>query len=413
MTTTRSFASSTLLGALLLGIGCGAPVRDRASATARAPARDDFSYASLVAPDGHLLDEVRQVSAGASYTCALRADATVWCWGDNSVGQLGDGTRTSTNSPVRVRSLPPARWIAAGESTSCAAALDGRLHCWGGNAFGQIGNGERANGYALPVRVSNIDDAALAAGTPLAERHCAIRESGALECWGALNLRDTNGRQILASEVPERCEGFDRVASVAIGATEECALTEEGAVFCRREARRFSRVSDLDRVVSIAIGARHACAARADGAVYCWGENDRGQLGTSRAERSADPLRVDLADAVRAVVAGAEHTCALGELGSVYCWGGNAHRQVGDAPERVPAPRRIALQGRAIDLDAGARHTCVVLSDGQLRCWGDNLGGQLGDGTNGERTWPVAVLDGPELGEDLEEDSIVAALVMR
>src|SRR5690606_33013316 len=71
--------------------------------------------------NAHLLDDVRQVSAGTTHTCALRADGSVWCWGDNSVGQLGDGSLQSSSTPVRVRALPPARCVSAGARSTCAA----------------------------------------------------------------------------------------------------------------------------------------------------------------------------------------------------------------------------------------------------------------------------------------------------
>src|SRR5690606_23531545 len=133
MTTTRRL---TCAAALLLAIGCGGAAAERPERVATLPSYD-------IDPSGHLLADVRQVSAGGAHTCALHADGRVTCWGDNRVGQLGDGTRTSSRRPVEVRALPPARWVAAGARSTCAATLDGEVYCWGANSVGQLGNGEQ------------------------------------------------------------------------------------------------------------------------------------------------------------------------------------------------------------------------------------------------------------------------------
>lgn len=351
-------------------------------------------------PSGHLLEEVTQVSAGALHTCALRAEGSVYCWGANAVGQLGDGTRDDSRAPVRVRDLPPARSIAAGEDYTCAST-DRGIYCWGANAVGQLGNGESANGYSRPVPV-------LASGQPaasaLSERTCAIGDR--LACWGQLPVFDAGGRPIFGEDRADV-----RASAIAIGEQHECAIAE-GRVLCRgvgpngelgngsnAPAYGLTPVEGIERAVSIAAGHHHTCAALADGTLWCWGDNTRGQLGLRGSSGSSIPVRVDLPIAVRTVVAGAEHTCALGENGDVRCFGDNRDRQSG-ADGEMAAPREVRLGGRAIAIAAGARHTCVVLDDRQVRCWGDNDGGQLGDGTLGDdRAWPIAVLDGDELGE--------------
>ncbi len=401
-------ASIPLAGLLLLG-GCGAGAASppRSSPKVAAPARP------VLADDGHLLDGVRQVSAGTTHTCALRTDASVWFWGDNSVGQLGDGSRETSHVPVRVRALPPARWVSAGARSTCAATLEGEVYCWGANSVGQLGDGDVASGHPSPVRTLGLARASVTAGSHVAERHCAIDDAGELACWGRLSPLAEDGRPILASRTPETDRWVSEVVAVAIGGGHECVLTEGGAVSCRglgaygelghastQLEPRFTEVSRLERVTSIAAGERHTCATGADGVAWCWGHNDRGQLGTGGRASFTAPARVELSAAVRGVVAGHAHSCALGEHGNVFCWGDNTHGQLGDGgAETQPEPQVVRLRAQVHELAAGARHTCALLVGGAVQCWGDNLGGQLGDGTADDRAWPVAVLRGEELGE--------------
>ncbi len=390
-------------GAVLSACAASAPART-------APVADVVPYA--VPREGEaLLRSIRQVSAGTRHTCALVVDGSVWCWGDNAVGQLGDGTRQDRDAPVRVRALPPARWVAAGARSTCAATLDGEVYCWGANSVGQLGNGEVANGYSLPVRARGVERAWQTVGSTTAERFCAITDAGGIACWGRLAMMGRDGRPAIGSAEPDLDVAIHDAVAIAIGQSHECVLTEEGRVRCRglgehgelgngittTVERRFVPVAELDRVVSIAAGRNHTCAVRADGTAWCWGKNDRGQLGHGGLDEARTPVRVELPAAVRAVVAGDAHTCAMGERGDVYCWGDNRHSELGEGMESARlAPSAVRVGGHAHDLAAGAQHTCALLMSGELRCWGGNMGGQLGDGTTDERAWPVAVLSARE-----------------
>lgn len=403
---TKAMRSLLTCAALLAAIGCGGAAPERPERAALRPSHD-------LDPSGHLLTDVRQVSAGGAHTCALHADGRVTCWGDNRVGQLGDGSRTSSRVPVVVRALPPARWVAAGAQSTCAATLDGEVYCWGANSVGQLGNGEQANGYTMPVRVVGVEGANGAESSNDAERSCAILDGGSIACWGRLASQGDDGRPILGSVRPERDPAVHGVIAAAIGQSHECVLTESGDVLCRgygpngelgtrstEVERAFVRVPGLDGVVAVAAGARHTCAVRTNGSAWCWGDNGSGQLGTGGRSSFHAPVRVALPAPVRAIAAGDAHTCALGEHGNVYCWGDNSSGQLGDGSTRAAvSPEVVRMREQVLDLTAGARHTCVVVAGGDVRCWGDNVAGQLGDGTEHNRRWPVAVLDPLAPGE--------------
>jgi alpha-tubulin suppressor-like RCC1 family protein len=405
----RALGTVGTLVAVALG-GCGGasppptePTTEPTTGTVPAPS-------AVADPEGrpadHLLDGVRQVSAGGDHTCALLAQGGVVCWGRNRLGQLGNGRRQNTHTPVRVAALPPARWVSAGRDSTCAITLDDEVLCWGANAVGQLGNGETATGHALPVPAA-IGDTLTLDGSEVAARRCGVRTDGTAFCWGELAQLDGTARPVVASETPGIARATDEVVQIQTGGQHECLLRSSGRVACRgfdsdgqlgpaadRAQARFEPVPGVRDVVDLATGDEHTCAVRADGRVYCWGENAQGQLGIGSREDATEPQPVALPSAARHVAAGAHHTCAVSEEGAVHCWGAGASHQLGDGrTDARPAPAPVELPAPAEALSAGARHTCARLRSGELRCWGANEGGQLGDGTFEDRAWPVAVLD--------------------
>jgi len=122
-----------------------------------------------------------RLAAGGFFACAIADDGTVHCWGNNPVGQLGDGTLISRTSPVAVVNLGAAVSIAAGASTACAIlSASGAVRCWGSNIQGQLGNGTVTNS-ATPVAVISLANmTSLAVG---ADHACAVRVDGSVWCW--------------------------------------------------------------------------------------------------------------------------------------------------------------------------------------------------------------------------------------
>jgi alpha-tubulin suppressor-like RCC1 family protein len=130
------------------------------------------------------LTKVAALAAGEFHTCAVLADGTVRCWGENTFGQLGDGTTDNTRPlPVPVSGLSTAAvGLAAGRDHTCAVLADGSGRCWGGNAFGQIGDGT-TTGRVLPMAVNGLTNAvAIAAG---GDHTCARLADGSVRCWGS------------------------------------------------------------------------------------------------------------------------------------------------------------------------------------------------------------------------------------
>ena len=243
------------------------------------------------------------LGAGQSHTCALLKDRSVWCWGANGEGQLGDGTTSSRSNPEAVTGLTDITEISLGAAHTCALRLDGTVSCWGRGAEGQLGDGLQA-GSPTPTSVQALNDAIhLAAG---GGHTCAVLADHTVKCWGA-----------------------GESGQLGWG-----ALRDHGIP---------SRVMNLSAdVVQIAAGEAHTCARTSPdghpesaGSVFCWGDNRAGQLGNGghAAGLGTGPMpdmptiEVDVMD----VSAGGAHTCAVLRDHTVACWGSNAAGQLGDA----------------------------------------------------------------------------------
>ncbi|MBI3802582.1 MAG: IPT/TIG domain-containing protein [Nitrospirae bacterium] len=230
------------------------------------------------------------LAAGVGHTCAVLSEGTVRCWGENSFGQLGNGSTAPSSVPTRVRGIGSATAVAAGTAHTCVLLSEGRVACWGDNSAGQLGNGTNT-GSALPVEVTGIRDAA----TITAGRHhaCAVLSDGATMCWGS------------DADPPGSGGNYDSTTPVRVGGRAGSAATEIA-------------------------GESHTCALFSEGAVSCWGDNTFGQLGNGSSAGSPTPVRVGDIGRATAIAAGSYHTCLVLSDGTVDCWGDGHSGQLGN-----------------------------------------------------------------------------------
>jgi alpha-tubulin suppressor-like RCC1 family protein len=347
-----------------------------------------------------------QVAAGNGHSCALGSSGAVFCWGDNSAGQLGNGATTTRDAPVRVSGLTAAAvQIAAGGAHGCALLDTGGLVCWGRNAFGQLGDGTTTPS-SVPVAVAIIDDAEeVTAG----DAHtCALRASSTVECWGSNAFGQLGTGSGDAQELLPAPLSLLDVLEVAAGKEHTCALRANGEVFCwgRDDGDgRLGRlpgdpvqpvpmaVEGLTDAVALALGDEHSCARRQGGAVACWGSNAQAQLGDlDLGPMGQRYMPRDVADiaAATAIDGGAFHTCAV--VGDeLLCWGFNGAGQLGNGTtDLAPLPVTVNNIFGVSTVAAGRGHTCAIEGTA-VRCWGFNETGQVGDGSRTDRTLPRSV----------------------
>lgn len=343
------------------------------------------------------LSAVTRAAAGRSHSCAIGAGGVISCWGRGVEGQLGNGASTSSASPVSVSSVTGATELALGDNFSCALA-GSSVYCWGDNTSGQTGNGSVGGTQASPALVLT-GAVAIAAGG----RHaCAVQATGTVACWGEGTNYQLGNNSSSARGTPVAVTGVTNATDVTAGDAHSCALSG-GSVYCwglnagsmlgTGEATATVRVpavvSGITNAIRLAAGWRHTCAVRTGGAVSCWGRGDYGQLGAGNTLNQSSPVAALNVSNATLIDAGEAFTCARTPT-SVRCWGYNDKGQLGRASNPlVLAPTGISLSPVMVSaLDA---NTCAVGAGGAVTCWGANDGKQIGDGTDRQRRAPTTI----------------------
>jgi alpha-tubulin suppressor-like RCC1 family protein len=380
------------------------PATPTAAATTGLPAtQTPTAAASLRSP-------VVAITVGTDHTCAITAGGGVECWGLNSFGELGNGSTTGLSStPVNVTGLHSGiTALAASQYDTCALTGGGGVKCWGLNSQGQLGDGSKTNRSA-PVDVVGLARGITAISANL-KFACALTGGGGVKCWGALNLPLLLGPVPTLKRTPFQIAGLPSgISAIAAGLDFTCALKADGGVRCwgsdvlgtLGDGSKFGLyrtpvgVKGLTSGVAAISADGGACALTAEGGVKCWGANQDGQLGTgSTSTDSSTPLDVaGLASGITAVAVGFDHACALTSGGGVKCWGDNSAGELGDgSTTNSSTPVDVTgLASGVASITAGGFDTCAITSTGDVKCWGDNSYGQLGDGTTTNRQVPVTV----------------------
>lgn len=353
----------------------------------------------------------RAIAVESVHACALTGTGGVRCWGSNENGGLGNGTQTSSRTPVDVVGLETgATAIVVGWEYSCALTANGAVKCWGRNSSGQLGDGTTTN-RLVPVAVVGLTSGvvAIAAGT---DHTCALSSTGRVKCWGANVTGQLGNASTADSLVPVEATSLAVPAkTIAAGEGYTCVRTEADTVKCwgSNWAGQLGDGTTTGRpvaadvaalgsgVAALATGWSHACARLQSGEIKCWGDGRFGQLGNGVPVQR--PTAVGVAGlnvgTTTAISTAEHHSCAVTAAGAAVCWGSNRSRELGDGT-RMPhaAPAEVVGLGADVRMIAtGGSHSCAVTSGGGALCWGWNATGQLGDGSRTDRAAPVSVMN--------------------
>ncbi|HEV7396353.1 MAG TPA: hypothetical protein VGN86_07560, partial [Pyrinomonadaceae bacterium] len=304
------------------------------------------------------LSALTAVSGSGGSTLALKSNGTVWAWGANFYGEVGDGTTITRALPVKVSNLTNVTAISAGGS-SMALKSDGTVWAWGRNSSGQLGDGTTTD-RKLPTQITSLAQVkAISAGGDFG---LALKLDGTVWSWGANDW-----------------------GQLGDGSTANHSLP--------------APINGLSNIVSISGGSQHTVALKSDGTVWSWGRNNFSQVGDgTTAFRQLTPVQVTSLTGAIAVSAGGDHSMALKSNGTVWCWGSDRVGQLGDPTDQSLSnqqhadPRMVIWITGITAISAGGQHSFALQNNGLLWSWGDDNLGQLGDSSSGYyRWWPKEV----------------------
>jgi alpha-tubulin suppressor-like RCC1 family protein len=313
-----------------------------------------FSQSDVSVPVSGL-NFVTAIAAGRRHSLALLSDGTVMAWGDGASGQLGNGEGRTSEEPVAVEGLTGVKAIAAGENFSLALLSDGTVMAWGGGEGGQLGNGaNQESDVPVPVK-GPAGVSAIAAG---GEHALALLSNGTVVAWGEGEHGQLGNGASRNSDVPVTVKGLTGVAAIAAGGEHSLALLKGGTVMA-------------------------------------WGSDWYGQLGNAvlretfeaEEEPSSDvPVAVEGLSGVSAISAGARFNLALLSGGTVMAWGEDEAGELGDGSiaERHEAPVAVSALSGVTAVSAGGEHSMALLGGGTVMTWGEDKDGELGNAIAGE-----------------------------
>ncbi len=402
-------------------------------------------------------DSWQEVSSGSFHSCGIQTDGSLWCWGNNESGQIGDGTNENRNLPAKI--MPGSKWkkVSAGSDHSCGIQADGSLWCWGNNRFATLGDGTLTDREAPTLIDKNNEWVTISAGNYVT---CGITKEGKLWCWGYGHWGLFSPRQSYAThpkEVIPPKKNLGTWLNVALKKDHICAISSKNHLFCWglnssgqignghdyaiRQPVLVAKESDWKDIATSAAQCSHTCGIKSDRSLWCWGKNSDGQLGLGNYIFQQHPVPIAQGRTWQSIAL-ARHTCGILLDGSLWCWGINEHYQLGTGDKTIRLlPTRISdadtwntvatnfnyscgvktdhslwcwgelfskTDGRAEialkspqkladgewkTLSAGQNHLCGIQQKGSLWCWGINSQGQLGDKTTTTHDTPTIIGD--------------------
>jgi alpha-tubulin suppressor-like RCC1 family protein len=311
---------------------------------------------------------VSALAVGTSHAAAIASD-TLYTWGANESGELGQGDTVERHVPTAVTTSVSFVSLTAAENYTCGLDEVGAVYCFGGNERGQLGQGDR-NARSVPTRVPLPIAARLLSGS--FQHACALLADASLYCWGR-NFEGELGQSDSPPTGNQPDTADDALSPIAVPGTD------------------WSYVSAGDGVT---------CGIRFDGTLWCWGRNTQHQLGPDPTPQIRHPVQIGSDNDWLRVVSGLQYELGLKQDHSIWGWGENVASSSNEgAPlgldaDLVDSPTRVGSASDWTTLATRAFHTCAVNRSAQLWCWGRNIEGQLGTGDLDLRKTPTHVADG-------------------
>jgi alpha-tubulin suppressor-like RCC1 family protein len=312
----------------------------------------------------------QKVAVGQNHSIALKTDGTLWTWGNNNSGQLGDGTIVNKNVPTQIGTATNWQNIDGGSGFTIATKTTGTFWAWGDNQYGQLGDGTIIN-KNTPTQIGSATNWNLISAT--GGHVLATKTTGTLWAWGKNNFGQLGDGTLINRSIPTQIgSGTDWFA--------------------------------------IAAGGEHSIAIKFDTSLWGWGNNSAGQVGNGTFNNLSIPTQLLVSTGWFVIKAGVSHSMAVKTDGTLWTWGYNFYGQIGNNTtnnQTSPIPVNSDTDWHII-FDGGFSHTTALKFNGSLRVWGANNGaGLLGNSSNNQTNVPIAIVCPTSLAiESFSQDTI-------
>lgn len=341
-----------------------------------------------------------KINAGDGHTLAIRSDGTLWAWGWNVVGQVGDGTTVDKLSPIQIGSNNNWKEISAGGYHSLALTNDGKLWAWGANDAGQVGDGSGET-ITSPLQIGDDTWLMISGGHLFSS---ALKSDGTIWCWGYDSvgaIGDAEWVYPYTNFLPEKVGADDDWTFVNAGAHFVIARKSNGTVWGwgmnANGELGIDQITEDDwmfqtPMASDNIGTswkhidcgQHAVGLKSDGKLYAWGDNSIGQLGIGNDLDVAYPVPIQIGTATwKFITAGNINTAAIKTDGTLWTWGANTVGQLGvgnDIDQYTPF--QVGTDNDWKTVSISVTHGLGLKDDNSLWSWGDILGNGTGNNSN-------------------------------
>ena len=353
----------------------------------------------------------KQVACGSSNTAAIKTDGTLWMWGNNSNGSIGDNSTTHKSSPVQTIA-GGTNWKQVSSGSVCTAAIktDGTLWTWGVNQYGQLGDNS--------ITQKSSPAQTIAGGTNWKQVSCgqfhmaAIKTDGTLWTWG-INTRGQLGDNSTTykSSPVQTIAGGTNWKQVSCGGMNTTAIKTDGTLwtwgynnFGQLGDNSITQKSSPAQTIAggtnwkqVSCGQFHMAAIKTDGTLWTWGINTRGQLGDNSVTGRSSPVQTIAGGTNwKQVSCGGMNTTAIKTDGTLWCCGYNTYGQVGDntITHRSSPVQTVAGGTNWKTAYTGTDVNSAIKTDGTFWVWGRNQFGQLGDNTIVDKSSPIQTVAG-------------------
>lgn len=310
--------------------------------------------------------KVKQVELSRAHQAIVTEDGKLYVWGNNSYGQVGDGTTTECETPTLVKGLEDAeiREVQLSNYNSAAITKGGALYMWGDNSNGQLGIGSKDNRSTVAKRVKGLKNVKTVSTNSYRSNNAAITRDGTLYMWGNNGSGELGDGTTTNAYTPVR-----------------------------------PKLEEDVKVKQVALGNQHTVALSEDGQVYTWGRNYGGALGNGTTTDSKTPVKIEIGDGKKVAEVYADNNCsaALTVDGDLYMWGENFSGQLGDGSttnKNMPTKVEISSGKKVKEFLLCGSSSMALLSDGTVWAWGSSGSGyyrRLGTGESGNLLWPSQV----------------------